>query len=123
MSDGVSSSSSVNEGPFATTAADRIRVLSLGKRIAIVGLSGNTSRPSHFVAIYLRSRGYQVIPVNPREKVILGQESYPSLTAIPGGVDIVDIFRDPAAVPAGLSNVVAIAAGYSHTMALAVCRT
>ncbi len=110
MSDGVSSRSPVNEGPFATTAADRIRVLSLGKRVAIVGLSGSPSRPSHFVAIYLRSRGYQVIPVNPREKVILGQESYPSLTAIPGGVDLVDIFREPSAVPAIVEEAIAIGA-------------
>ncbi len=108
MSDGVSSQSSVNSGPFATTAADRIRVLSLGKRVAIVGLSSNPARPSHFVAIYLRSRGYEIIPVNPRETTILGLESYPSLTAIPGPVDIVDIFRDPAAVPAIVEEAIAI---------------
>jgi len=110
MSDGVSSRSAVNDGPFATTAAERVRVLRLGKRVAIVGLSGNAARPSHFVAIYLRSRGYEVIPVNPREKTILGVESYPSLTAIPGGVDIVDIFRDPAAVPAIVEEAIAIGA-------------
>jgi len=108
MPDGVSSRSSVNSGPFATTAADRIRILSLGKRVAIVGLSGNPARPSHFVAIYLRSRGYEIIPVNPREKTILGVESYPSLTAIPGPVDVVDIFRDPAAVPAIVEEAIAI---------------
>jgi len=110
MSEGVSSRSAVNHGPFATTAADRVRILSLGNRVAIVGLSGNPSRPSHFVAIYLRSRGYDVIPVNPREKEILGMPSYPSLTAIPGGVDIVDIFRDPAAVPPIVEEAVSIGA-------------
>ena len=110
MSDGVSSRSAVNDGPFATTASERVRVLRLGKRVAIVGLSGNAARPSHFVAIYLRSRGYEVIPVNPREKTILGVESYPSLTAIPGGVDIVDIFRDPSAVPVIVEEAIAIGA-------------
>ena len=85
-------------------------MLTLGKRVAIVGLSGNASRPSHFVAIYLRSRGYEVIPVNPREKQILGLTSYASLKDIPGPVDIVDIFRDPAAVPPIVEDAIAIGA-------------
>lgn len=76
----------------------------------MVGLSGNSSRPSHFVAIYLRSRGYEVIPVNPREKQILGLTSYASLKDISGPVDIVDIFRDPAAVPPIVEDAIAIGA-------------
>ncbi|MDQ6677189.1 MAG: CoA-binding protein [Acidobacteriota bacterium] len=108
--DGVSSRSPVNAGRFATTAADRVRVLSLGKTVAIVGLSGNPFRPSHFVAIYLRSRGYEVIPVNPREKEILGVKSYGSLREIPKPVDIVDIFRDAAAVPAIVEEAISIGA-------------
>ncbi len=97
--DGVSGSSPVNTSSFATTAVDRLRILRQYKRVAMVGLSANPYRPSHFVAIYLMAHGYEVIPVNPREKEILGQKCYPSLTAIPGPVDIVDIFRDPSAVP------------------------
>ncbi len=92
------------------SAADRVRVLTLGKRVAMVGLSGNASRPSHFVAIYLRSRGYEVVPVNPREKQILGLTSYASLKDIPGPVDIVDIFRDPAAVPPIVEEAIAVGA-------------
>ena len=88
----------------------RRQVLTLGKRVAMVGLSGNPSRPSHFVAIYLKSKGYEVIPVNPREKEILGQKSYASLKAIPGEVDIVDIFRDPAAVLPIVEEAIAIGA-------------
>lgn len=76
----------------------------------MVGLSGNSSRPSHFVAIYLRSRGYEIIPVNPREKEILGLTSYASLKDIPGPVDIVDIFRDPAAVPPIVEDAITIGA-------------
>ena len=95
---------------ISPTAADRVRVLALGKRVAMVGLSGNSSRPSHFVAIYLKSRGYEVVPVNPREKTILGLTSYASLKDIPGTVDIVDIFRDPAAVPPIVDDAIAIGA-------------
>src|SRR5580698_8231247 len=109
MNDGVSASSPVNLGRFATTAADRLRILERYKRIAMVGLSSNEFRPSHFAAMYLLAEGYEVIPVNPKEKQILGQVCYPSVTAIPGGVEVVDIFREPSAVPAIVDE--AIAAG------------
>lgn len=108
--DGVSGSSPVNTSNFATTAADRLRILRDYKRVAMVGLSANPYRPSHFVAIYLMAHGYTVIPVNPRETEILGQICYPSLTAIPGPVDIVDIFRDPSAVPGIVEEAIQIGA-------------
>jgi uncharacterized protein len=107
--DGVGAGSPVNTSRFATTAADRLRILEKYKRIAMVGLSSNPYRPSHFAAMYLLAEGYDVIPVNPREKEILGQICYPTVTAIPGGVEVVDIFREPAAVPEIVDE--AIAAG------------
>ena len=100
MSDGVSANSPVNSGRFATTAADRIRILERYKRIAMVGLSSNPFRPSHFAAIYLLAHSYDVTPVNPREKEILGRRSYDSLLDVPGPIEIVDVFREPSAVPA-----------------------
>jgi predicted CoA-binding protein len=99
MADGVSGNSAVNLGRFATTALDRLRILETYKRIAMVGLSSNPFRPSHFAAIYLLSKGYDVTPVNPREKEVLGRPSYPSLGEVPGPIEIVDIFREPAVVP------------------------
>jgi len=109
MADGVSANSPVNRGRFATTAADRIRILERYKRIAMVGLSSNPFRPSHFAAIYMLSQGYDVTPVNPREKEVLGRRSYASLRDLPGPLEIVDIFREPAAVRAIVEE--AIAAG------------
>src|SRR3954447_26211351 len=76
----------------------------------MVGLSSNPFRPSHFAAIYLISEGYDVIPVNPREQQILGRQCYPSLKAIPGPVEVVDIFREPAAVPAIVDEAIAVGA-------------
>jgi predicted CoA-binding protein len=110
VSDGVGANSPVNTTRFATTAADRLRILERYKRIAMVGLSSNEFRPSHFAAKYLLAEGYEVIPVNPREKEILGQVCYPSLTAIPGKVEVVDIFREPSAVPAIVDEAIAIGA-------------
>ena len=108
--DGVAGNSPVNRGRFATTALDRLRILERYKRIAMVGLSSNPFRPSHFAAIYLLAEGYDVIPVNPREKQILGQTCYSSLRDVPGPVEVVDIFREPSAVPALVEDAIAIGA-------------
>ncbi len=108
--DGVGGNSVVNSGRFRTTAAARLRILERYRRIAMVGLSSNPFRPSHFAAIYMLAEGYQVIPVNPRETQVLGQRSYPSLRDLPGGADIVDIFREPAAVPPIVDDAIAIGA-------------
>ncbi|HLK22909.1 MAG TPA: CoA-binding protein [Bryobacteraceae bacterium] len=110
MADGVSGNSAVNRSAFATTVQDRIRILEEYKRIAMVGLSSNPFRPSHFAAIYMISEGYDVTPVNPREREILGRKSYASLRDVPGPLEIVDIFREPDAVPAIVDDAIALGA-------------
>ncbi len=75
------------------------RLLHTARTIAIVGLSSNPLRPSHFVGFYLLRHGYRVIPVNPREREVLGQRSVESLAQIDTPVDIVDVFREPSVVP------------------------
>jgi predicted CoA-binding protein len=87
------------------------RVLHSSSTIAIVGLSSNELRASYFVGYYLKRHGYRVIPVNPRETEILGEKCYPSLTDVPGQVDIVNVFRAPDAVPGIAREAVAIGAG------------
>ena len=82
------------------------------RRIAVVGLSANQLRASYFVGFYLQRHGYQVIPVNPRETEILGEKCYPSLTEIPAPPDVVNVFRDPAAVPEIAEQAVAAGAKY-----------
>ena len=86
-------------------------ILRSARTVAIVGLSPNELRPSNFVGFYLQRHGYRVIPVNPRESEILGETSYPSLSEIPEHVDVVDVFRQPDAVPAIAEEAVAIGAG------------
>lgn len=110
MAEGVSGNSRVNQGRFATTAQDRLRILGTYKRIAMVGLSSNPFRPSHFAAIYMLAHGYDVTPVNPRETEVLGRRSYASLRDVPPPVEIVDIFREPAAVAAIVEDAIAVAA-------------
>lgn len=65
------------------------------KTIAVVGLSPKASRPSHRVALGMQQRGYRIIPVRPALDQVLGEKAYPTLAALPGPVDIVDVFRAP----------------------------
>jgi predicted CoA-binding protein len=63
------------------------------KTIAVVGLSFDPDRPSYSVAMYLQSNGYRIVPVRPEAGAILGEQTYPTLAAIPFAIDAVDIFR------------------------------
>ncbi|NOS79402.1 MAG: CoA-binding protein [Nitrospira sp.] len=73
---------------------DTIRqILEQCRTIAVVGASSNPARASNHVASYMKAQGYRVIPVNPNEQTVVGEQAYPSLTAVPGPIDLVDIFR------------------------------
>jgi len=69
------------------------------RTIAVVGISDDPERPSHFVASFLESHGYKIIPVNPKLTEWEGKKCYPDLLSIPEKVDVVDIFRRSEAVP------------------------
>ena len=77
------------------------KILSNSKTVAVVGISSNEDRPSYIVASYLKSKGYQIIPVRPDGEQILGEKVYHSLTEIPKeiNVEVVDIFRKSEDVP------------------------
>lgn len=84
-------------------------VLTRAKTIAVVGMSKNEARPSHYVARYLREKGYRVVPVNPglAGQTLLGEMVYATLADIPFDVDMIDIFRRPDAVPAIVEDALA----------------
>jgi|TARA_B100000809_G_scaffold186952_1_gene185208 predicted CoA-binding protein len=63
------------------------------KTIAVVGMSPKPERPSHYVAMYMKEQGYNIIPVNPGHNEISGMKSFPSLLDIPQTIDVVDVFR------------------------------
>lgn len=70
------------------------------KTIAIIGLSDNPEKHSNKVAVYLQSKGFRIVPVNPKLTTLLGEKSYPNLLVIPAEIriDVVDIFRRPREV-------------------------
>ena len=97
------------ESPYQDPETIR-RVLGYARTVAIVGLSSNVLRASNFVAYYLKLHGVRFIPVNPREREVYGQRSYPSLLELPEPVDVVNVFRQPDAVPAIAREAVQIGA-------------
>jgi predicted CoA-binding protein len=87
------------------------RLLEHVRRIAVVGLSPKPHRDSHRVARYLFERGYEIIPVYPREEEILGQKVYRRLQDIPGAVDLVDVFRRSEELPGTIDDALSKGAG------------
>jgi predicted CoA-binding protein len=83
------------------------RLLEDSHRIAVVGLSPKPERPSNRVARYLLEHGYEVMPVYPREETILGRPVFRSVKEIPGGVDLVNVFRRSADLPAVVTDALA----------------
>jgi hypothetical protein len=82
------------------TARERQAILSRTKSVTIVGASNNPARPSFFVATYLLSSSrYRVNFVNPRLDELLGHPVYPSLADVPGGLDLVSVFRKHEDLP------------------------
>ena len=97
----------------ATSGAyERLRILTAHDTIAMVGLSADPMRPSHFAAIYMQAHGYRVIPVNPRavDEKILGEVVYPTLSDVPEPVGIVDVFRRPDVVAPIAEEAIAVGA-------------
>ena len=105
---------------MATTSAapdmyDRLQLLQQYRHVAIVGVSADPYRPSHFVAIYLQAEGYDIIPINPRYtgQTLLGKRVYATLTeAKEAGeqIEVVDVFRRAENVPPIAEEAIAVGA-------------
>ena len=83
-------------------------MLTTAKTIAVIGLSADATKPSHYVSAYMQQHGYKIYPVNPSISEVLGETSYPSLSALPIKPDIVDVFRLPNAIPAIVDEMIAL---------------
>lgn len=87
-------------------------ILTSVRRIALVGASNRPDRPAFYVARFLEERGYEVLPVNPglAGQTIDGRLVHAALSDIAGPIDMVDVFRNVAAVPGIVDAVLALAA-------------
>ncbi|MBE3557931.1 MAG: CoA-binding protein [Ktedonobacteraceae bacterium] len=94
---------------------DRLNILRQYRHVAIVGISADQYRPSHFVAIYLQAEGYDIVLINPRYagQTILGRRVYASLTEAKAAgeqIEIVDVFRKPDDIPPIAEEAISIGA-------------
>jgi uncharacterized protein len=87
-------------GPVLHPSDQEIKeLLQKARTIAVVGLSSSRLRASYGVSQYMQSAGYRIIPVNPNEREVLGEKSYPRLEDVPEAIDVVDVFRRSEFVP------------------------
>jgi predicted CoA-binding protein len=74
-------------------------ILETARVIAVVGLSHHAWRPSNRVSGYMQAAGYRIIPVNPKEREVLGEKAYATLEDVPEKIDLVNVFRRSEFVP------------------------
>jgi predicted CoA-binding protein len=92
-------------------ASERLALMHRTRTVAIVGMSANPARASHFVATYLAGRtDWTVWYVNPRETEILGHLVYPTLADLPHAPDLVDVFRRVDGLPGVVDESIAVGA-------------
>ncbi len=87
---------------------DVLRRMLAAQTIAVVGLSDDPAKPSHYVSRFMQSTGKRILPVNPSIDRVLGETAYPSLTALPEKPDLVNVFRLPRAIPAIVDEMIAL---------------
>jgi len=83
---------------------DLIKEFMAQKRFAVVGATNNTKKYGYEIFKNLKSRGYEVYPVNPNLKELEGVKCYPSLVDIPVRVDVVDFVVPPPVTEATLKE-------------------
>ena len=87
---------------------DLIGQLLQARTIAVIGLSADESKPSHYVSRYMQDHGYRILPVNPAIDSVLGERSYPSLAELPMHPNLVNVFRLSRFIPAIVDEMIAL---------------
>jgi len=86
------------------------RVISETHRIAVLGIKQEDQQPAFFVPEYAQKAGYQIVPVPvyyPDATEILGERVYRTVSAIPGDIDLVDVFRRSRDIPPHIDDILA----------------
>lgn len=93
------------------TARDEIaRIVRECRRIAVLGIKTEAQRgaPAFYVPEYMARAGYDIVPVPvyfPEATEILGRPVYRAVSAIPGPLDMVDVFRRPKDIPPHVADI------------------
>jgi hypothetical protein len=96
---------------FQNPTDETIRtILSTPQTIAVIGCSPSPDRDSHRIAQLLQRKGHRMIPVNPGQQEILGEQCYRTLRDIPVPIDMVDVFRRSEFVAPIVDEAIAVGA-------------
>jgi predicted CoA-binding protein len=99
-------------------SVDLREILEKYKTVAIVGLSKDPSKDSYRVALYLKSQGFRIVPINPFANEILGEKSYKSLLDLPQhvqkGLEIVNVFRPSQEVLSIVEQAIKLKSAYGR---------
>jgi len=93
-----------------TSSADIRTLLERTHRIAVLGIKPDPMQPAHYVPEYAQRAGYEIVPVPvyyPDMTEVLGEPVYRTLEAVPGDVDMVNVFRRPADVAKHVDDILA----------------
>jgi predicted CoA-binding protein len=87
-----------------------IRGILAGKTIAVIGLSDDPGKASHYVSAFMQGKGYRILPVNPvlAGQTVLGETVYSSLGELPVVPDVVNVFRLPKFIPAIVDEMIGL---------------
>ena len=97
-------------GVVGATSDDELReILTQAKSIAVLGIKAGEHDDAYRVPLYLQQHGYRILPVSPKLERVLGERVHPSLAALPGPVDLVNVFRAPQHVPQHVDEILALA--------------
>ena len=87
------------------------RIIEQSRRIAVIGIkTADSQQSAYLIPEALQRSGFEIIPVPvyyPDVTEILGRPVYRTLAAVPGDVDLVDVFRRPKDIPQHLDDIVA----------------
>ena len=86
------------------------RIIDATRRIAVLGIKIDPEKPGHFVPAYAQRAGFEIVPVPvyyPEVTEILGEKVYRTISAVPGDIDMVNVFRRPADVLPHVDDILA----------------
>jgi predicted CoA-binding protein len=97
---------------LVTDSAEMARIVRECRRIAVLGIKpeSRAGMPAHYVPEYMLRHGYDIVPVPvyyPDVVEILGRPVYRSLVAVPGPIDMVNVFRRPRDIPPHVPDILA----------------
>ncbi len=77
----------------------QMKAMLAARTIAVIGLSDDPGKPSHYVSAYMQRAGKKIFPINPGLTSVLGEQGYSSLAELPRKPELVNVFRLPRTIP------------------------